>query len=156
MIPGDILETAGFDRLSEGQRDDMAAALGRLYAALHAIPVGEATAVGAVAIPEWDLTEETAALAKRMLPAHLHGWVHAVLDAYAGLPPDDEAVTGYFDGHGWNMAFDHQRGVLNGVYDFADGGIGAPPPGILLRHPDCARARRTHHPSLRGADWSAH
>ena len=46
-----------------------------------------------------------------------------VLDAFAALPADDE-ITGYFDGHGWNMAFDHEHGVLNGVYDFADGGIG--------------------------------
>jgi hypothetical protein len=32
---------------------------------------------------------------------------------------------GFFDGHGWNMAFDHQRQRLNGVYDFGDSGIGA-------------------------------
>jgi len=37
---------------------------------------------------------------------------------------DGNQVFGYFDGHGWNMAFDHQSGVLNGVYDFADAAIG--------------------------------
>src|SRR5919106_64050 len=31
---------------------------------------------------------------------------------------------GFFDGHGWNMAFDHTTNRLNGVYDFADSGFG--------------------------------
>lgn len=45
--------------------------------------------------------------------------------AHAALPPDALGlVLGQFDGHGWNMAFDHQRQVLNGIYDFADAGIG--------------------------------
>ncbi len=38
--------------------------------------------------------------------------------------PAEDPVFGYFDGHGWNMAFDHEQGVLNGVYDFADAAIG--------------------------------
>ena len=43
----------------------------------------------------------------------------------AALPPDPLGVTyGYFDGHGWNMAFDAGTERLNGVYDFADSGIG--------------------------------
>ncbi len=33
-------------------------------------------------------------------------------------------VIGHFDGHGWNMAFEPGRNVLNGIYDFADSGIG--------------------------------
>ena len=42
-----------------------------------------------------------------------------------GLSADPHGtVFGFYDGHGWNMAFDHQRGVLNGIYDFADAGIG--------------------------------
>lgn len=35
------------------------------------------------------------------------------------------AIDGYFDGHGWNIAFDHATGTLNGVFDFADSGFGA-------------------------------
>ena len=31
---------------------------------------------------------------------------------------------GFFDGRGWNMAFDREQSKLNGIYDFADSGIG--------------------------------
>jgi hypothetical protein len=48
-----------------------------------------------------------------------------VLSAYDRLPAEPyEAIYGFFDGHGWNMAFDHGRQRLNGIYDFADSGIG--------------------------------
>src|SRR5262249_49179758 len=41
------------------------------------------------------------------------------------LEPDPHGRTyGFFDGHGWNMAFDHAAQRLNGVYDFADSGFG--------------------------------
>ena len=41
------------------------------------------------------------------------------------LPPDPfGTIYGHFDGHGWNMAFDHATGTLNGIYDFADSGFG--------------------------------
>lgn len=44
---------------------------------------------------------------------------------YAKLPADPlGSIFGFFDGHGWNMAFDSEAGRLNGVYDFADAGIG--------------------------------
>jgi hypothetical protein len=45
--------------------------------------------------------------------------------AWQDLPPDpDGTVYGFFDGHGWNMAFDHHRQQLNGIYDFAGSGFG--------------------------------
>jgi aminoglycoside phosphotransferase (APT) family kinase protein len=62
--------------------------------------------------------------AEAILPASLHDWARAVLTAYDALPSGGD-IFGYFDGHGWNMAFDHGHGVLNGVYDFADAGIGS-------------------------------
>ncbi len=41
------------------------------------------------------------------------------------MPPDPHGVTyGFFDGHGWNMAFDATAQRLNGVYDFGDSGFG--------------------------------
>ena len=44
--------------------------------------------------------------------------------AFRNLPPDPFGNTyGFFDGHGWNMAFDHPTETLNGMYDFADSGI---------------------------------
>lgn len=33
-------------------------------------------------------------------------------------------VSGHFDGHGGNLAFDHGAAVLNGICDFADSGSG--------------------------------
>lgn len=45
--------------------------------------------------------------------------------AFERLPADPYGATfGFFDGHGWNMAFGHARSQLNGVYDFADSGVG--------------------------------
>jgi aminoglycoside phosphotransferase (APT) family kinase protein len=47
------------------------------------------------------------------------------VEAFERLSADPCGTTyGFFDGHGWNMAFDHARGCLNGIYDFADSGIG--------------------------------
>lgn len=60
-----------------------------------------------------------------MLPDALRPLADRTLDAWQELPPDPHGETcGYFDGHGWNMAFDHANGRLNGVYDFDDSGFG--------------------------------
>jgi len=41
------------------------------------------------------------------------------------LTPDPYGTTyGFFDGHGWNMTFDHTSNRLNGRYDFAGSGFG--------------------------------
>ena len=53
-------------------------------------------------------------------------YTERTITAWRDLPPDPHGVTyGFFDGHGWNMAFDHSAHRLNGVYDFADSGFGA-------------------------------
>lgn len=59
------------------------------------------------------------------LPASARQRAADIIAAYAALPPDPYGtVYGHFDAHGWNMAFDHSAGRLNGIYDFADSGIG--------------------------------
>jgi len=123
MIPGGMLLAPEYEALSDHQRDLMAAELGRFYVVLHTIPLAEAEAAGALRIPDWPTAEKVLPTANAKLPVALHGWARSVFEAFATLPPDEE-IAGYFDGHGWNMAFDHAHGVLNGVYDFADGGIG--------------------------------
>ncbi len=123
MIPGTIIETAGYEALSDRQRDAVGAALAGFYAALHAIPLAEAIAVGAEAKPEWPKAGQVMPVLEARLPASSLDIARRALAAYAALPAEDE-IFGYFDGHGWNMAFDHERGVLNGVYDFADAAIG--------------------------------
>ncbi len=123
MIPGDIIETAGYDALSAAQKQAMAEALARFYAALHAIPVEEAIAAGAEPKPEWPEAAAVLPVLRERLPAALHDFAARAFAAYRDLP-QEETIFGYFDGHGWNMAFDHARGVLNGVYDFADAALG--------------------------------
>jgi len=122
-IPGSTIVTPQYEALEDPQRDAMAAALAGLYAALHAIPVEAAVAVGVEPKPEWPAADVVLPILADRLPGAIHDFARKAFAAYAALPPEDE-VLGYFDGHGWNMAFDHERGVLNGVYDFADAGIG--------------------------------
>jgi hypothetical protein len=124
IIPGRIILTADYARLTDRQRDDMAARLAGFYAALHAIPLSEAEAAGVAHLPDWSDAETALRFATPFVPEALHPWTHRVLTAYEPLRADPDRVPGYFDGHGWNMAFDHDRGILNGVFDFADGGIG--------------------------------
>ncbi|MEO7223248.1 MAG: aminoglycoside phosphotransferase family protein, partial [Devosia sp.] len=115
MIPGTIIETAGYDVLNEAQKQAMAEALAGFYAALHAIPVSEAIAAGAEPKPEWPEAAAVLPVLHDRLPAAVHEFAERAFAAYLELPHEDE-IFGYFDGHGWNMAFDHERGVLNGVY----------------------------------------
>lgn len=122
-IPGEVIETPQYDVLTVPQRQAMAETLAAFYAALHAIPVEEARLVGVTPKPGWPTASEIMREAEPILPASLHQWARAVLAAYEALPSSDP-IFGYFDGHGWNMAFDHGHGVLIGVYDFADAGIG--------------------------------
>lgn len=122
-IPGEMIETPQYDVLTPAQRQVMAERLAEFYAALHAIPLAEARAAGA-SESGWPSSAEIMATAQALLPKELHDWARAALAAYDAVPKADP-VFGYFDGHGWNMAFDHARGVLNGVYDFADAGLGS-------------------------------
>jgi aminoglycoside phosphotransferase (APT) family kinase protein len=125
MIPGEVLETHDYDRLSSAQQAALAAALAGFYAALHAIPVEEAVAAGVEIKPEWLSFEVCRPVLTERLPAELRDFATRAFAAYAALP-EERQVLGYFDGHGWNMAFDRGGGVLNGLYDFADAGLGPP------------------------------
>lgn len=123
MIPGSIIETAGYDVLSDAQKQAMAETLAEFYAALHTIPVAEAIAAGAEAKPGWPPAAVSLPVLRERLPPHVLEFAERAFAAYDALPAEEE-IFGYFDGHGWNMAFDHGRRVLNGVYDFADAAIG--------------------------------
>ena len=123
MISGTIIETAGYDALSNVQKQAMAEALAGFYAALHAIPVVEAVAAGAEPKPEWPDAAAVLPVLRDRLPATVHEFAKRAFAAYLELPAEAQ-IFGYFDGHGWNMAFDNERGVLKGVYDFADAAIG--------------------------------
>jgi Phosphotransferase enzyme family len=111
--------------LTEEARDRLAESLGRFFADLHAVPTATAIAAGAGEIQRWLPPSDIAGLALPLLPLGLRPKAQAALDAYARLPPDPFGnIYGFFDGHGWNMAFDAEGGRLTGIYDFADSGIG--------------------------------
>ncbi len=125
-IPGDFLETARYLALDEGRRNALATRMAQLYADLHALPLGRMQQAGAVAVTPWMAPDEILAGAQPKLPKKLHPLLKRTVKAYRKLRIEgDELVYGYFDGHGWNMAFDHATGTLNGVYDFADSGFGS-------------------------------
>lgn len=118
-LPGKPLEPAQYARLDDGARGKLARDLARFFAALHALDVDEMIAVGAVPI----LPGADAEAALPFLPRELYPIAKAL--TLVPPPPDPYGdVFGFFDGHGLNMAFDRDRCVLNGIFDFADSGIG--------------------------------
>ncbi len=124
-LKGSYLLADGYAKLTHAQRRDTAEKLALFYAELHAISVGRMADAGALPLPPWRNAAEILDKAlPNIAPGH-HDWVRTMLDEWASLPADPlGTVFGFYDGHGWNMAFDHQRGSLNGIYDFADAGFG--------------------------------
>lgn len=123
-IPGAHLLAADYKKLDEGRRDPLARQLAGLHADLHAIPPSDMESAGAGAVealptPEW-IEERIGRLPPHLL-IYARNTVARWREERARVP---DLVFGQFDGHGWNMAFDHDAGVLNGVYDFADAGVG--------------------------------
>ncbi|MGO1078525.1 phosphotransferase family protein [Inquilinus sp. CA228] len=123
-IPGEHLLTAHYAGLPEEARRRLAEDLAGFYAELHRLDRGRMAAAGAE--PEaWGTAEGIGAKALPALTPELRPAAERVLAAYDRLPPDPHGtIYGFFDGHGWNMAFDHGRQRLNGIYDFADSGLG--------------------------------
>jgi hypothetical protein len=82
---------------------------------------------GAVPVGWWDTDDATLTPVWPLLPEHLRETAQAAIAGYRALTPDPLGeVYGFFDAHGWNMAFDHERGRLRGIFDFADSGFGPP------------------------------
>src|SRR5690606_15053651 len=70
--PRRYLETAGYDVLSEGRKQAMARKLAAFYAALHAIPLGEAIAGGAELKREWPEPAAVLPVLRGRLPGPVH------------------------------------------------------------------------------------
>lgn len=125
-LPGASLEKPQYLALDEGRRNALAMRMAQLYAELHALPLNRMQAVGAVGVDPWMSPDEIIAKTEDRLPRGYKGFMKRTVAAYRKLSiAGDELVYGYFDGHGWNMAFDHETGMLNGVFDFADSGFGS-------------------------------
>jgi aminoglycoside phosphotransferase (APT) family kinase protein len=125
IIPGEHLVTEDYIKLSAGARSRLGETLGRFYAELHRLDADEMDAAGAGPIGPWLGPDEVRSRVLHLLPPELQDRAEQVITTYERLPPDPCGTTyGFFDGHGWNMAFDHDRGRLNGIYDFGDSGFG--------------------------------
>lgn len=125
-IPGDHLERAQYEGLPETARRRLAADLALFHAEMHALDRERMAVAGATAIEPWFPPREILKKALPALPGDLHSYAERTVAAWNHLPPDPHGtVYGFFDGHGWNMAFDFEAGRLNGIYDFADSGFGA-------------------------------
>ncbi|BCW87321.1 hypothetical protein sos41_04500 [Alphaproteobacteria bacterium SO-S41] len=125
-LKGEHLVAADYDRLPLAARDRLARDMARFFAELHRLDHGEMRAAGALAIGPWHDASTIERDIAAVLPTRLQDFAERTLGAWAALPPDPlDETFGYFDGHGWNMAFDHARHRLNGLFDFGDSGFGA-------------------------------
>lgn len=124
-LRGAQLAAADYQRLAASAREHLAASLALFYAELHALDSARLRAAGADDIEPWMPAEEMLRRAMPVLPATLWPTAEDIAGAWDDLSPDPHGTTyGFFDGHGWNMAFDHEGRRLNGIYDFADSGFG--------------------------------
>jgi Ser/Thr protein kinase RdoA (MazF antagonist) len=124
-LKGEHLLAEHYGGLSEAAKQRLAGEMARFFAELHAFDAEVMRAAGAGPIGTWLPPDEILRQAWPLLPSGLRGYAERSVAAYAALPPDPLGITfGYFDGHGWNMAFDHKEQRLNGVFDFGDSGFG--------------------------------
>ena len=124
-LPGTTLLAAGYARLGVAARQRLADDLALFFAELHALDPAAMRAAGALAVGEWDTADATLEPVWPLLPADVATQARAALDAYRALGPDPLGECyGFFDAHGWNMAFDPERERLDGIFDFADSGFG--------------------------------
>lgn len=124
-IKGEHLVTQQYEKLPAAVRQQLAEELARYYAELHALDPAAMRKAGATEILPWRSSTEIRSKTLPLVPGEHRVLCEQTIDAYETLPPDPLGTTyGFFDGHGWNMAFDHEHQRLNGVYDFADSGFG--------------------------------
>jgi hypothetical protein len=124
-LKGEHLLTRQYDLLPLEPRQRLATEMAVFYAELHGLDARDMEAAGAAPIKPWLRPEEILRRAWPVLPPELRLYAERTVSAWQQLPADPYGTTyGFFDGHGWNMAFDHTTNRLNGVYDFADSGFG--------------------------------
>jgi aminoglycoside phosphotransferase (APT) family kinase protein len=124
-LKGEQLTAARYAHLPEAARRRLAAALARFYADLHALDDARMKAAGVAPLRPWRDADDIGRTTWPLLPASLRSYAERTLIAWQRMEPDPYGIIyGFFDGHGWNMAFDNEAQRLNGVYDFADSGLG--------------------------------
>lgn len=126
-LPGAHLLTEQYRRLETAPRDALAEAMAEFYAQLHAMDQAPFAEAGASPLKGWLTAAPETILARAWpkLPDELRPHAKRIAGAWDALPDDPlGTIFGYFDGHGWNMAFDHAAKRLNGIYDMGDAGFG--------------------------------
>ncbi|MDB5537039.1 MAG: aminoglycoside resistance protein, partial [Devosia sp.] len=124
-LKGEHLLTADYEHLADKERQRLAEEMAAFFAQLHALDREAMAAAGATLLDSWPAPDYILERAVPLLPAERQARAERTIAAWQALPPDPHGtIYGFFDGHGWNMAFDHQRRRLNGIYDFADSGFG--------------------------------
>ena len=125
-LKGDHLVTAQYERLSSNAKQQLAEDVAHFYAQLHAMDSALLQAAGALPLKPWPAPKVIAAGVQPHLPQALQQKAHQTLAQWVQLTDDPYGITyGFFDCHGWNMAFDHGTQRLVGMYDFGDAGFGA-------------------------------
>lgn len=123
-IPGEHLLTAEYERLPERDRQRLACDLALFYSELHRLPVNDMASAGATPIKAWLSPDDILQRTWPVLSEELRAYAERTIAAWQNLPADPHGtIFGFFDGHGWNMAFDHAHRRLNGLYDFGDSGF---------------------------------
>jgi aminoglycoside phosphotransferase (APT) family kinase protein len=124
-LRGGHFEPDVYAGLSEQARDRLAQDLALFYAQLHALPAAAIELAGAKPVMPWLEPDEILRRSWPVLDERLRGYAERTIDAWRTVRSDPHGSTfGFFDGHGWNMAFDAEAGQLNGIYDFGDAGFG--------------------------------
>ena len=124
-LKGEHLPTQQYLGLSSEARQRLASDMALFYAELHSIDGQRMEALGAGPLRPWLHPDDILRRVWPILPSAARRYADKAIDDWQQLPPDPYGVTyGFFDGHGWNMAFDYRESCLNGIYDFADSGFG--------------------------------
>jgi Ser/Thr protein kinase RdoA (MazF antagonist) len=124
-LKGEHLLTRQYELMPVEPRERLGAEMALFYAELHSLDDRDMGAAGAGPIKPWLEPEDILRRTWPVLPPGLRLYAERTIAAWQQLPPDPYGTTyGFFDGHGWNMAFDHASNHLNGMYDFADSGFG--------------------------------
>lgn len=123
-LTGEHLLTAQYEGLSSNAKQTLAEDVALFYAQLHTIEPALLQATGAGALNSWPTPDVIIEGIRPHLPEALLNKAQRTLDQWAQLTDDPYGITfGFFDAHGWNMAFDHGTQRLMGIYDFGDAGF---------------------------------
>ena len=123
-IPGSYFLTKAYESLNNDQKDKIASQLAEFLITFHSLSIDEMCSAGGEDLEDYvslSYMRENSQVIPNDLKDHFERFTQTYETLYV---PEKDRVFGYFDAHGWNMAFNQEKGELIGVYDFADSGIG--------------------------------